>query len=57
MCHARRGGPRTLSKTTDANLDREFVEKVLDFVPIIGRLIPLLQPLWLCWTMNFKPKN
>ena len=29
MCHARRGGPRTPSTTTDANLDCVFVENAL----------------------------
>ena len=37
MCRARRGGPRTLSRTTDANLDCAFVENALVFViPKIG---------------------
>ena len=32
MCRARRGGPRTPSRTTDANLDCTFVENALVFV-------------------------
>ena len=32
MCRARRGGPRTPSTTTDANLDCAFVENAL-FLP------------------------
>ena len=38
MFRARRGGPRTPSITTDANLDRTFVENTLVFVALkIGR--------------------
>ena len=29
MCRARRGGPRTASKTADSNLDSAFVENAL----------------------------
>ena len=32
MCRARRGGPRTPSRTSDANLDCAFVENAL-FLP------------------------
>ena len=32
MCRARRGGPRTPSTTTDANLDCAFVEKALFYI-------------------------
>ena len=46
MCHARCGGPRTLSRTTDANLDCAFVEKTLVFVvPNIEGPGPLGPPL------------
>ena len=34
MWHARRGGPRTQSRTTDANLDCPFVENALLFVAL-----------------------
>ena len=38
MCRARRGGPRTPSTTTDANLDCAFVGIALLFVVLeIGR--------------------
>ena len=38
MCYDRRGGPRTLSKTADANLDCAFVESALVFVVLkIGK--------------------
>ena len=45
-----RGGPRTLSRTTDTNLDCAFVENVLSFVALkIGwawaHLVPLSAPL------------
>ena len=40
MCRARRGGPRTPSGPTDANLDCAFVENTLVFVvPKIGRAL------------------
>ena len=43
VCRARRGGPRTPSTTTDANLDCAFVEKALVFVvPKLGRAPALL---------------
>ena len=47
LCRARRGRPRTLSRTTDANLDWAFVEKALLFVvPKVGRArVPLMTPL------------
>ena len=38
MWHVRRGGPRTLSRTTDTNLDFAFVENTFVFVVLkIGR--------------------
>ena len=41
VCRTRRGGPRTLSRTTDANLDCAFVETALVFVvPKIGKPRP-----------------
>ena len=51
VCRARRGGPRTPSRTTDANLDCAFVENALLFVvPNIGGAraplgLPLSAPL------------
>ena len=46
MSCTRRGGPRTPSRTTDANLDCAFVENSLVFVfPKIGRArLPLVPP-------------
>ena len=47
MWHARPGGPRTPSKTADANLDCAFVENALVFVaPKIGRAWARLAPLF-----------
>ena len=34
VCRARRGGPRTLSRTTLANLDCAFVENTLVFIAL-----------------------
>ena len=45
MWRARRGGPRTLYITTDANLDCAFVENALFVAPKIGRARALLAPL------------
>ena len=36
MGRARRGGPRTPSKTADANFDCAFVEKALVITPILS---------------------
>ena len=46
MCRSGRGGPRTLSRTTDSNLDCAFVETALVFlVPKIGWVRAPLGPL------------
>ena len=40
VCHARRGGPRTASRTIDANLDCAFIKNALVFVASkIGRAL------------------
>ena len=39
--HARHGGPRTLSRTADANLDCAFVEKPVFVVPKKGDCLGL----------------
>ena len=47
VCRARRGCPRTLSRTTDANLDRAFFENAPVFiVPEIGLTRAPLGPPW-----------
>ena len=46
MCCARRGGPRTPSRTIDANHDSAFVDNAIVFVvPNIGGSHPLTTPL------------
>ena len=45
VCRAMRGGPRTPSRTSDANLDSAFVESALVFVvPKIGGARALIGP-------------
>ena len=56
MCHIRRGGHRTPSRTADADLECAFVENALVIVvPKIGRaqaplVSPCLSPLVEKWT-------
>ena len=47
MCRARRRGPRTPTRTTDANLDCAFVENTIVFVvQKIGRARAPFGPPW-----------
>ena len=54
MCRARRGGPTTLSRTADANLDCAFVENALLFAALKIRRAwpPLSAPPWTLHTFG-----